>query len=440
MSLRIPQAYVSVVATEPQSGELRVRRLYADVLISTSATGLHEETVNQALGITDAAIGRIETQDASNNLALTQIANLTYTLNVTDTINFVDRVGQAFPVSVTSNLALVDSHIAINYVGERSPAGSVLALTQCVQTLQTLAISQDLGISDSVAYWYPTKPYVTQFMSLAQHVSTPYHMWVEHTLGFTQLGKVPITHSVAHTLNFVQETDMLYTVHTLNFTQNAQHAFGLWVSQDLGVTDWFWVRSASHDLGISHSLTWHEDTPCARKQYSPFQGEGSADAPPQTLQDPQGSVTDRFSVYQPALGVRSLEVILRAPEMDNRDRNAYNRVQGETRGGKLRVYADPIWPKVRTLAVTIVGLTEAEVDEFQTFVAATLGQSIGLTDWEGRLWEGVITTPDEVATQDGKARWTLSFELEGEMLTVEQPAGSDGMAMNLSQTVSAVIV
>jgi hypothetical protein len=106
------------------------------------------------------------------------------------------------------------------------------------------------------------------------------------------------------------------------------------------------------------------------------------------------------------------------------------------------VYADPTWPKVRTLAVTIIGLTETQVDEFQDFMQATVGQEIGLTDWEGRLWKGFIRNPNEPAIQDGRNMWTVSFEFEGEMLDVEQPGNEngDGMAMNLSQAVTAVIV
>jgi len=122
--------------------------------------------------------------------------------------------------------------------------------------------------------------------------------------------------------------------------------------------------------------------------------------------------------------------------MDDRDRNAYNRIQGETRGGKIRVYADPIWPKVRTIAVTIVGVTEAQVDELQTFVLATLGQQIGFTDWKGNLWQGTIMNPNEVATQDGKKKWTVSLEIEGEQIDELLPGEpDDGQTVTFSQSV-----
>jgi hypothetical protein len=205
-------------------------------------------------------------------------------------------------------------------------------------------------------------------------------------------------------------------------------------------------RTFTHDNAIGHALTWLIDSPCGRKQYTPFQGENTipldVSPPRNTLADPQGEAST-FKLYQPDLGVHTSEVELRQPELDNRDRNAFSRVSQETRGGKLLVFADPTWPKIRTLAVTIVGLTETKVDELQTFIQSTVGQVIGLTDWEGRLWSGFITNPNEQATQDGKERWTVTFEFEGEMLNVQQ-AGEEGdgngMAMNLSHSVTAVIV
>jgi hypothetical protein len=192
-------------------------------------------------------------------------------------------------------------------------------------------------------------------------------------------------------------------------------------------------------------MSWYEDSPCGRKNYTPFKGESTIPydvlPPKDTLQDPQGD-TGNFSLYTPYLGAVTNKVTLRKPELDNRDRNAYSRVNHETRGGKLSIYSDPIWPKVRTIVVTITGLREAEVDEFQTFMADTLGQEIGLTDWEGRLWKGFIKNPNSPATQDGKKSWVITFEFEAEALNVEQPGNDNGngMDINLTHSVSAVII
>jgi hypothetical protein len=274
---------------------------------------------------------------------------------------------------------------------------------------------------------------------------------MEDTMFLTQFVPTPLTPQVIeHTMNLIQDSPIGMFEDVITFTQDVAFSFSLTASNDLGITDSLvlqadWVREAEHADILGHALTWYEDTPCGKKQYSPFQGENTipldVSPPSNDLQDPQGD-TGNFSLYQPYLGVPDSEVTLRKPEMDNRDRNAFTRVNHETRGGKVVVYSDPTWPTVRTLAVTIVGLTETQVDELQTFMQDTVGQEIGLTDWEGRLWKGFIPNPNEPATQDGRSMWTVSFEFQGEALDVEQPGNEDGngMVMNLSQSVTAVIV
>lgn len=445
---RVAQHYVQVVGLPDTGGELRVRRLYAEVL-STKATGngtTHNETVNQSLNITDTGHGIIDSQEATSTLNLSHQINLARQLQVAHTITFTQTGGRTQTGSSSSTLTLSQAMIYFNYVADRTPVEQTLNLTHEAYTLQSIVVEQNLDLSDSAEANAPIKPGIVQFMGIYQHVSTPYHMWVEHELGLWDRVRVPVELSLNHTLSLTDVSSITNIDQTLSLTDQADYSFGIWASNDLTLThtlgrEGVWIRSASHDLSLENYLTWYDDTPCNRKRYTPFQGDNSQGMRG-TLHTPQGQTTDRLSLYQPAIGVRSSEVILRAPEMDNRDRNAYSRVQGETRGGKLRVYADPTWPKIRTLAVTIIGLTESQVDDFHTFLTNTLGQTIGLTDWEGRLWEGIITNPDEVATQDGKGRWTISFEFEGEMLENELPGDEDGngMAMNLTHSATAVIV
>ena len=93
----------------------------------------------------------------------------------------------------------------------------------------------------------------------------------------------------------------------------------------------------------------------------------------------------------------------------------FNRISRETRGGTLIVYADPIWPKIQTLALTFSGLRSTEVQELLQFLDDHLGQQIGLLDWEHRHWIGVVMTPDDPVVQDDKDSFSASFEFEGEL-------------------------
>jgi len=50
-----------------------------------------------------------------------------------------------------------------------------------------------------------------------------------------------------------------------------------------------------------------------------------------------------------------------------------------------------------------------------TFLEESLGQEITLTDWEGRTWVGIVTTPDAEITRGKGCTNNLAFEFEGEL-------------------------
>jgi hypothetical protein len=405
----------------------------------------------QAVEVDEAAGGLDQTVTHTMNLTDTTAAVRDLPRSASHTINFVSLGGRVRSGNISATLSLTGIAAFFNLVADRAPVGNELNLTHEVQVAGFDTLEHDLGLTQTVNAQYPIRVSVTQLLGLTQHTSTPHRQFVEHDLGITDFLNTPLTpQSVSHTLNFVQNAPIGRVDQSLNLTHQVSFGFSQHIRHDLGLTDQLdrtglWVRSVEHSNILGHALTWLEDTPCGRKQYTPFQGESTITsdvaAPSDDLQDPQGD-TGNFALYTPYLGVATNRVVLRNPELDNRDRNAYNRVNHETRGGKLVVYSDPNWPKVRTMVVTIIGLTETQVDDMQDFMTDTLGQEIGLTDWEGRLWKGFITNPNEPAVQDGKASWTVTFQFEGEMLDVEQPGESDGggSSLNLTHSVTAVIV
>jgi hypothetical protein len=82
------------------------------------------------------------------------------------------------------------------------------------------------------------------------------------------------------------------------------------------------------------------------------------------------------------------------------------------------------------------GLTKTEVDDVQQFMFDHIGKEIGIIDWEGTQWVGIITTPSERAVQDGPGcQWTITFEFEGTVLE-ELPPGSQ---MNMTDSQVMII-
>lgn len=440
------------------------------VAASAGAT-VHNETINQTLTLSQIGHGWIEDKTFSQNIGLTQnVSELLLTaeksvntslsltqnasatreipIGVSHVLVLASLGGRTLSHTINQALGVSDTLNHFNYVEDRKPAGNSLNLSQTVLVSSNPNAENTLNLVQTVNVQGPTKVYVSQHLGLSSKTSTPHRAFIEQAISMSQAVGVAYPIHITQNLNLTHDSPIGGVSNTLNLTQNVTAAFSITASNTINLSaevdlEGIWVRSIAHSDIVGHSLTWLEDTPCKRKQYTPFQGENTISSgfspPSNVLQDPQGDI-DTFSLYVPYLGTPTNQVTMRKPELDNRDRNSYTRVNNETRGGKLIVFADPDWPKVRTLAVTIVGLTEAKVDELQTFMEDTLGQEIGLTDWEGRLWKGFITNPNEPAVQDGRTRWTVTFEFEGEILEVEQPGGEDGSQLNITQSVSAVIV
>jgi len=172
-------------------------------------------------------------------------------------------------------------------------------------------------------------------------------------------------------------------------------------------------------IGIYHSVTFTLETGGSVSQYSPFVGEstvpGVPEPPPQALQGPMAGIQVPFQLVYPAVGDVTDAVSLAAPRLGNKDRLSFNRVQRETRGGTLIIYADAQWPKVQTLVLSFSGLLRVEAQALLKFMEDHLGQEVGLIDWEHRYWRGVVVTPDEPVIEDRFDSYSASFEFQGEL-------------------------
>ena len=105
----------------------------------------------------------------------------------------------------------------------------------------------------------------------------------------------------------------------------------------------------------------------------------------------------------------------KSPNFGNRERLSFNRIQRESRGGTLSIYADPKWPKAQTFVMQFSCLTRAKANSIQDFIESTLGKKVIFRDWEGQIWEGIITTPDNPISEDKRDRCSVDFEFEVEL-------------------------
>lgn len=442
------------VAGQFTDGELRVVRQYISVLTQGVAETTHNESVNNTLALTDSATFDPLPSRTSDDLGITDslFLNRISNFHISDDLGLTDSVIRIKYASANNTLNLTDEDFSyFNYIWDRKPVSNTLNFVQEVQTLSTLSLDSTLNFVQTLTARNSTiHAGASNHIFLYQYVPKQQHVWLESTLAFEDRIRVPITYTFTQSLNLSQGSSMTGVIDTLVFIDSVVAGIHFPISQTLNFVEVMdvqgdFVRSINDTLGIGHAFTWYEDTPCARKQYTPFYGEntipGAITPPSHDLPITQVSpMTDRFLLYTPARGPRTTNLVLRAPEPDNRDRNAFSRVARETRGGKFYVFADTSWPRVRTVVVTIVGLLKTDIDSVQAFFQSTLGQEIGMTDWEGRMWVGVVTNPEEPATQDGRDRWTITFSMEGELLDGQYPGSDDSNSLGLTDSVNYELV
>lgn len=245
-------------------------------------------------------------------------------------------------------------------------------------------------------------PFVIDQLDFSWQANVSYPVVASNTIVFVDSGtrtKINVT----DTLTFVQTV-------TVGIGQTDIHQLLDFV-HDVSTAGSQYTRVINDEEFIRHSLTYYTDDPCALKTYNQFDGEGDGDGiPDPRLYSPGWKLT-----LETMTGPKVI-LQLRNPETDDRDRMAFNRINRETRGGEINVYSDPDWPSVNTLLFTVVALRREKIDALHQFLYDTLGQEIKLHDWTGTTWRGVVTSPGEIATEDGVGQcgtWTISFEFEG---------------------------
>ncbi len=426
MAIRVSRQGLEVLSAGV--GELRVSRQEVEVL---------------AAGVGELRVSRQAVEVLHKNFFYVDVEN---SLNLSDTA----RGRKNFFASASSDLSSLGSEARPSYEANASSTLGIIQdltkffipndfvhLTSAMSLTQNLvfdaglfqATSSNMTLDHEVSYHYPLYIGMSSWLELLDSASgglgTPWGpVEIEHSLELSYVLNRTQDLTVNNTMNLADEGWWSEPVgNDLNFSQAAvvgrHKILGSVLDLESGFDPLFiFTRSLEHDSVVGHSLTYYLLGQCTDKQYIPFVGENTIPGAPTPPDDILPFVqTDasiaRFVLSYPALAATENSVELRAPELDNVDRLAFNRINRETRGGKLTVFADPEWPKVQTIVATFIGLTKTEFSDLSDFLVTYIGKAIRMQDWEGREWIGVATMPNEAAIQDSKRGWTTSFEFEG---------------------------
>ncbi len=161
-------------------------------------------------------------------------------------------------------------------------------------------------------------------------------------------------------------------------------------------------KTFEHTLGLTQAYSWWL-TDAVR-----WNGDiGSAPTLTQT-----GSLILEYPVLSP-----TLTLTLPNPLLGNRQELELTRIMRETMGGNTIVYGDPTWPKIEILRFKFEKVDDTLAQDMRDFLSQTLGEEVKLTDYEGRVWTGIIINPSGqfVDLDDSACYNATEFDFQGEL-------------------------
>lgn len=150
--------------------------------------------------------------------------------------------------------------------------------------------------------------------------------------------------------------------------------------------------------------------------YSPQISPGNPNITPPSAVGPtlihSSTVTFTFPYVTP-----TQTVSLPAPEFNNRDVIRIERINRETRGKTLKTFRYSIWPIIRRLSLSFLGIPPDDAESMKTLLRASVGLEVGYLDFESRQWRGLIINPDTAISQEGpNCADAIRIEFEGDLV------------------------
>ncbi len=391
--MRVTRTWVAILTENTTRGFAASSSM---TLVSTVNSNLKQENVAQALSIVQTVASNPKQENVSSLLSMLSVADTNIEMiSVSSSLSLVSTVHSNRHNESVSSLIELDQESS--YHGNFN-----LSLSSFLELQQTASEHfgvANLSVQSHLEFVDDENPFLQQQVNLTFPIS------LEHTLGLTD--EVERTYAVSSILVLSQAV-------TVSQGILVEHVLDL-AGDTTGVNGIF-GRSVSSPLDIDHGVAFYIEREALLCQYSPFigtNGDGGATTPPSATPPILGTAT--LTLTHPFV-TPTTTLVLRNPEFGDTHELSFSRINRETRGGTLEVFADPQWPKTQVLNLTIEALTEAETNSFLAFLGVSLGQEIGLLDWYNRQWRGIITTPDANVTDAGNCRKSINFEFEGELV------------------------
>ncbi len=432
---------------------------YADTILKIRG-------VLQELELTQTAVGEI-TKFVGNTLSLTSTVqkgitwaqedqSLDLDQEVTVRYSIIDiGPGKRYPIDIAA-LDLVQEVDVYPYYARGS---GTLELTQTAES--TIPYSEsaeselqysEWGVNADTGVWEETWYGLDHSVYVVATGTKPiqqYIQWQQEATAVKISGSAT-SESITHTLSFNSAASVATTgaaSSTLSLSQTATAVIGKTASDTLTLTDeatYGFVRNlaVSSDLGLTSSFTFIsvDAEVCT---FDPMIGSSETDdssnndpLPNILINEPTLTSQDTITLFYPWTSPTNT-IDLRAPELGNKNRLEFQRINRKTRGGTLIVWADNQWPKNERMVIDVRGMSETTAQALLTFVMASLGQEIGITDWEGQTLRAVLLNPESPITRNKTCDNMASMEFE---ITWSAIDGASTSSLSLSDTAARELV
>lgn len=230
----------------------------------------------------------------------------------------------------------------------------------------------------------------TQFLSASNHIH------LSHT------AETVLYEKVISYLDFEQEV-ICHKVYWAEQTLDLEHIV------DVDITR---VQTASNTLDLSSTVSYVVVDFC---NYTPGIGDGVFEYIAPSVISPT-LVRRATTVLTWPYTSPSLTVELRNPNFDNIEQFEFRRINRRTKGGELDLFRDETWPKVKRLQMSFTWLSDTQRVDLFNFLQKSVGQEIGLLDFESRQWKGFILTPTSAISEPKRNGHAVALEFEGELV------------------------
>ncbi len=429
---------ITIIQTARSSQRSLIASNAITIVDVANIVSTYEVGASQSITITNTASWINNSVSASNTISILQAADLSSKQrNVSDPIIIIDTAAYTFGLPPREVIDVLTISQIASFTGPRYVSASntiTIVQDEDVRGSIRLSASNSLIITEDV-FDEDTSTWETVSTGIVQSATrqTTFYRENNHHLTVQQVGFNYISDPTKWIPKFAENIitiidnavrtapviaiDSITIVSTASFVKT-NSALDILTIVDVASLIKVLNIKASNTLTIeqAHGYTLIRDnTLCT---YSPFIGNSSSiDVLPPDATGPTLIEYDNVQLSYPLNSPTDI-LTLRGPELGNQNNLNFQRINRETRGGTLTIYADPIWPKMETMILEFYGLSEINSQDALTFVATSLGKIVRVRDWEGQLWSGVIISNNPIIRNGKGCSNSISMTIEVNKITL----------------------